>query len=256
MQVGRYHPSRTIVVRRRGQADDARRVGVDGDGGRRACCRSPASGSRSTSGEQHLDVARDDRRAARHPRPRDARVGAARPRAGRGRAARDGAGRARRHAHRRRRRRRSTACTRLLDDLYVVDLAWLRSTPWRERVAAAFDPPAFREELRTHHARSPIRHREDSVAPGGAVRGLAGVAAAVEAGRAAAPRRRARLPGDGQARRRADHARARSSRSSAPGLSGVTIESASGVSVSLDRAPGGLREVRRRARRRLRASSP
>jgi glucose-6-phosphate dehydrogenase assembly protein OpcA len=24
---------------------------------------------------------------------------------------------------------------------YVVDLAWLRSTPWRERVAATFDPP-------------------------------------------------------------------------------------------------------------------
>lgn len=30
----------------------------------------------------------------------------------------------------------------------VVDLAWLRSTPWRERVAAVFDPPARRRELR------------------------------------------------------------------------------------------------------------
>ena len=30
---------------------------------------------------------------------------------------------------------------------YVVDLAWLRSTPWRERVAAAFDPPALRAAL-------------------------------------------------------------------------------------------------------------
>ena len=30
---------------------------------------------------------------------------------------------------------------------YVVDLAWLRSTPWRERVAAAFDPPAMRPAL-------------------------------------------------------------------------------------------------------------
>src|SRR3954466_7496474 len=29
----------------------------------------------------------------------------------------------------------------LLDDVYVVDLAWLRSTPWRERVAATFAPP-------------------------------------------------------------------------------------------------------------------
>ena len=31
---------------------------------------------------------------------------------------------------------------------YVVDLAWLRSTPWRERVAATFDPPAMRGALR------------------------------------------------------------------------------------------------------------
>jgi Glucose-6-phosphate dehydrogenase subunit len=30
---------------------------------------------------------------------------------------------------------------------YVVDLAWLRSTPWRERVAAAFDPAPLRGEL-------------------------------------------------------------------------------------------------------------
>ena len=30
---------------------------------------------------------------------------------------------------------------------YVVDLAWLRSTPWRERVAAAFDSHAMRAEL-------------------------------------------------------------------------------------------------------------
>ncbi len=28
----------------------------------------------------------------------------------------------------------------LTDEAYVVDLAWLRSTPWRERIAALFDP--------------------------------------------------------------------------------------------------------------------
>ena len=32
---------------------------------------------------------------------------------------------------------------------YVVDLAWLRTTPWRERIASAFDPPARRGELGT-----------------------------------------------------------------------------------------------------------
>ncbi len=40
------------------------------------------------------------------------------------------------------------ACA-LSEQAYVVDLAWLRSTPWRERVAAAFDPPHLRRELRT-----------------------------------------------------------------------------------------------------------
>ncbi len=35
------------------------------------------------------------------------------------------------------------------EEAYVVDLAWLRSTPWRERVAASFDPPTRRRELLT-----------------------------------------------------------------------------------------------------------
>ena len=35
----------------------------------------------------------------------------------------------------------------LAQEAYVVDLAWLRSTPWRERVAATFDPPQWRIEL-------------------------------------------------------------------------------------------------------------
>src|SRR2546423_5690737 len=30
---------------------------------------------------------------------------------------------------------------------YVVDLAWLRSTPWRERVCSTFDPPQWRPDL-------------------------------------------------------------------------------------------------------------
>jgi glucose-6-phosphate dehydrogenase assembly protein OpcA len=30
---------------------------------------------------------------------------------------------------------------------YIVDLAWLRSTPWRERLATTFDPPRLRAEL-------------------------------------------------------------------------------------------------------------
>jgi glucose-6-phosphate dehydrogenase assembly protein OpcA len=44
---------------------------------------------------------------------------------------------------------------------YVVDLAWLRSTPWRERVAAAFDSPAMRVELKRLETVS-VRHHPDS----------------------------------------------------------------------------------------------
>ena len=35
----------------------------------------------------------------------------------------------------------------LSKQVYVVDLAWLRSTPWRERVATVFDPLPMRREL-------------------------------------------------------------------------------------------------------------
>src|SRR3954462_15817415 len=51
----------------------------------------------------------------------------------------------------------------LADDTYVVDLAWLRSTPWRERVAASFDAPRRRTELRAISGVT-VRHREDSLA--------------------------------------------------------------------------------------------
>src|SRR5919112_1123275 len=52
----------------------------------------------------------------------------------------------------------------LLDDVYVVDLAWLRSTPWRERVAATFDPPHLRPDLRTISAVMVRHHPESAVA--------------------------------------------------------------------------------------------
>jgi glucose-6-phosphate dehydrogenase assembly protein OpcA len=44
---------------------------------------------------------------------------------------------------------------------YVVDLAWLRSTPWRERVAAAFDSPKMRVELGRIETVA-VRHHPDS----------------------------------------------------------------------------------------------
>lgn len=47
---------------------------------------------------------------------------------------------------------------------YVVDLAWLRSTPWRERLASAFDPPAMRAELARVESITVRHHRESTVA--------------------------------------------------------------------------------------------
>jgi hypothetical protein len=54
----------------------------------------------------------------------------------------------------------SRACE-LRGKAYVVDLAWLRSIPWRERVAAAFDSPAMRAQLREIESVS-VRYHPDS----------------------------------------------------------------------------------------------
>ena len=53
----------------------------------------------------------------------------------------------------------------LAERAYVVDLAWLRSTPWRERIAATFDPPSWRAMLR-QISRVEVRHRPDSAVSG------------------------------------------------------------------------------------------
>jgi glucose-6-phosphate dehydrogenase assembly protein OpcA len=44
----------------------------------------------------------------------------------------------------------------------VVDLAWLRCTPWRERLASAYDPAARRSELHMLSKLS-VRYRQDSL---------------------------------------------------------------------------------------------
>lgn len=131
----------------------------------------------------------------------------------------------------------------LQEDLYVVDLAWLRSTPWRERVAAAFDPPEFREELRSVSAVT-VRHREDSVAPAALFAGWLASRLRWKPARLSSHRGTV----SGRAGARSGDVRITLEpigEMSAPGLAGVTIESASGASVSLDRSRGGLREVRR-----------
>jgi hypothetical protein len=56
-----------------------------------------------------------------------------------------------------------TRARELSERVYVVDLAWLRSTPWRERVAATFDPEHLRQDLWSISSVR-IRHHPDSAA--------------------------------------------------------------------------------------------
>ncbi len=126
----------------------------------------------------------------------------------------------------------------VLESAYVVDLAWLRTTPWRERLASSFDPPWRRETLRSLE-RVEIRHRESTNT---SALLLAGWLASrlgwkVEPLR---PAGRSGLEGKLRAHRREVELRLEPSEQDVPGLRGVTV-SGGGLTLSLDRAPGGLR---------------
>jgi glucose-6-phosphate dehydrogenase assembly protein OpcA len=138
------------------------------------------------------------------------------------------------------------AVARALDlsgSAYVVDLAWLRSTPWRERVAASFDPPSARRSL-SEITRVTVRHRSDSAAAGLLFCGWLSSRLGWRPEELA--HRRDALVGHVRAKR-SDVAISLEpvEDMNAPGLAGVTIETASGAAVSLDRAPGGLVANRR-----------
>jgi glucose-6-phosphate dehydrogenase assembly protein OpcA len=130
----------------------------------------------------------------------------------------------------------------LADDLYVVDLAWLRSTPWRERVAAAFDSPRRRPELREISGVT-VRHREDSLAA--AVLFCGWLASRLGWEPASLSPHSNRWSGTAHTRRQDIKIRLEPHDQEAPGLAGVTIETASGKTTALDRAPGGLKARRR-----------
>jgi glucose-6-phosphate dehydrogenase assembly protein OpcA len=125
---------------------------------------------------------------------------------------------------------------------YVVDLAWLRSTPWRERIAAAFDPPEFRRSLGVI-SRVVVRHRADSVAAGVLLCGW--LASRLRWRPEVMSQRGNALTGHARARRDDVRLELQPLELSSPGLGGVTIETSTGESLSLDRASGGLCELRR-----------
>jgi glucose-6-phosphate dehydrogenase assembly protein OpcA len=130
----------------------------------------------------------------------------------------------------------------LTDSAYVVDLAWLRSAPWRERVAAAFDPLPLRRSL-GEIDKVAVRHREDSVAAGALFCGW--LASRLGWRPAALDRRNGHLHGHCRARRHEVTIDLAPAQMGSPGLAGVTIAMASGASVSLERGVGGLRSARR-----------
>jgi glucose-6-phosphate dehydrogenase assembly protein OpcA len=128
--------------------------------------------------------------------------------------------------------------TELLDSAYVVDLAWLRTVPWRERLAASFDPPFRRARLQELEGLT-VRYKPTSTASallmagwltsrlqwepeplheenGGRLRGVAK--------RPSSDIEISLEPSDQEA----------------PGLVGVTVSCCEDFSLSLDRGLGGL----------------
>jgi Glucose-6-phosphate dehydrogenase subunit len=122
---------------------------------------------------------------------------------------------------------------------YVVDLAWLRSTPWRERVAATFDPAHLRPDLR-HISSITVRHNPESTAAGLLLIGWLATRLGWEPSKLIA--RNGSLSGKAHSRRQdVELCLEPEPSQSVRGLAGVTLETASGRHLELDRGPGGLR---------------
>jgi glucose-6-phosphate dehydrogenase assembly protein OpcA len=134
----------------------------------------------------------------------------------------------------------------LLDDVYVVDLAWLRSTPWRERVAATFDPPHLRPDLGTISGVTVRHHPESAVA---ALLLVGWLASRLNWQLNRLMGRGGNLVGSAHGRRQD----VKITLEPAPdlqvrGLAGLTLETASGRHFELDRGPGGLQAYYRNAK--------
>ena len=130
----------------------------------------------------------------------------------------------------------------LSEDAYVVDLAWLRSTPWRERIAATFDPPAWRTTLREISGIS-VTAREDSVVAGVLLLGWLSCRLGWEASELI--KQDSVYMGTAHSKRQDVKIKLYTKADlEVPGLSGVQIETASGTKLTLDRGPGGLQAKR------------
>ena len=121
---------------------------------------------------------------------------------------------------------------------YVVDLAWLRSTPWRERVASTFDPPQWRADMRAITSVT-VRHKPESAFAGLLLLGWLASRLGWEPGSMTEDdgRHTATATHDG---REIELLLEPDDTMTSPGLAGITVGSESGMSISLDRGPGGL----------------
>jgi hypothetical protein len=131
----------------------------------------------------------------------------------------------------------------LAQEAYVVDLAWLRSTPWRERVASTFDPPQWRGELGKIDSVC-VRHQPQSAVPGLLFCGWLAARLGWEPGSLVGAD--GSLHGKAHGRRQDVTLRLEPDPTMlVPGLAGVELGTASGVNIALDRGPGGLTARRR-----------
>jgi hypothetical protein len=132
---------------------------------------------------------------------------------------------------------------KLLERGYVVDLAWLRGAPWRERIAATFDPPQWRSALREITSVT-IRHHPDSSVSGAMLLGWLASRLGWQ------PARLVEEDGGFVARARTEGRKVKLRLEAdptmpVPGLAGIALETASGMKLSLFRGPGGLSAKRK-----------
>jgi glucose-6-phosphate dehydrogenase assembly protein OpcA len=133
---------------------------------------------------------------------------------------------------------------RLRKHTYIVDLAWLRTTPWRERLAATFDLPERLEALREIEELE-IRHRETSMASALLLAGW--LSSRLQWDRSHLRLWDGRLAG-GEAEGQGEVVVSlHTAEQEAPGLAGVTVVTADGTALSLQRGQGGLDAVERTA---------
>ena len=125
----------------------------------------------------------------------------------------------------------------LKDRVYVVDLSWLRTTPWRERVAAYFEPPPVRRLL-PEISEVVVRYGPGSEVP--ALLTLGWLSSRLGWKPEGMVRRNGGYAGTAGARDRDVAVRMEEVRQDVPGLSAVEVATADGARLALARGPGGL----------------